>query len=216
MGRLSEWDCDASENELNPGNLLVLYTDEIIRVENQRGEHLNLCQREEALGRHRKHAYRTLYHDLFKEIYILPDENYNQDDITLAVLKVREHPTKLTIRREDLLPTKPAPIAIVQLVVAKAVAEERDRARFGIEGVNDIAVQLGKLLEERHQTFGVSHRIDFERTVGQRHRENLKVDVWGLFTLRKPRLKPVSIFENDRVRTTAHSLKPPTLFYRRS
>lgn len=43
----------------------------------------------EAIKKHSKMSAKLMYHMVLKELYVFQDENYNQDDVTLIVFKVK-------------------------------------------------------------------------------------------------------------------------------
>ena len=88
IGVLPEWEYQTSELTLEAGDLLLLYTDGIIEAENQSGAQYELERLQDSIKRHAARSTKELYHYLLREVYIFQDEQYNQDDITLTLMKV--------------------------------------------------------------------------------------------------------------------------------
>ena len=88
IGVLPDWEYQTSELQLEPGDLLLLYTDGITEAENQDGEAYELDRLKHSVRRHVHRSTKEMYHYLLREVYIFQDEQYNQDDITLLLMKV--------------------------------------------------------------------------------------------------------------------------------
>jgi serine phosphatase RsbU (regulator of sigma subunit) len=89
LGVLPEQSYSAAEVPLEPGDVLLGYTDGIVEAENQHGELFGLKRLEAAIRKHLSRGAREMYHYLLKEMYLFQDEHFNKDDVTLAVLKAK-------------------------------------------------------------------------------------------------------------------------------
>ena len=89
LGVLPDWRYVAAETDLVPGDVLVLYTDGIVEAENQHGDLFGLERFQDAIRRHADKSSKLMYHQLLREVYIFQDEQFNRDDITLLILKVK-------------------------------------------------------------------------------------------------------------------------------
>jgi serine phosphatase RsbU (regulator of sigma subunit) len=89
LGVLPEWKYEAAQTVLQPGETLLLYTDGIVEAENQHGEQFGLERLKEAMEKHAQKSAKEMYHYLLKEQYLFQDEEFNRDDVTLVILKVR-------------------------------------------------------------------------------------------------------------------------------
>jgi serine phosphatase RsbU (regulator of sigma subunit) len=88
IGVLPEWEYHAGETILDKGDLLLLYTDGILEAENQLGEMFGIDRLEAAIRKHHKKGVKEMYHYLLRELYVFQDEQFNQDDVTLLLLKI--------------------------------------------------------------------------------------------------------------------------------
>lgn len=90
VGILPDEKYEAAEVTLEAGNILVLYTDGITEAENQHGLFFGTERLQEALRRSSKKSARGIYHHLLKEMYVFQDEQFNKDDVTMVVVKVKD------------------------------------------------------------------------------------------------------------------------------
>jgi len=77
----------AAEVRIDPGDVLILYTDGIVEAENQNGELFGLERLEAAVRKNVTRRPREMYHYILKEMYLFQDEQFNKDDVTLIVLR---------------------------------------------------------------------------------------------------------------------------------
>ncbi len=75
---------------LEPGDVLVAYTDGITEAENQRQEMFGRHRLEQAVRRYANKSAKQIYHCLLKDMYMFQDKQFNSDDVTLCVLKVKD------------------------------------------------------------------------------------------------------------------------------
>ncbi|MEM7233967.1 MAG: PP2C family protein-serine/threonine phosphatase, partial [Planctomycetota bacterium] len=90
IGVLKEVEYPVGEATLEPGDVFVLYTDGIIEAENQHQEPFGLDRLVDSVRRYAKSSAKLIYHLLLKELYVFQDEQFNKDDVTLVVLKIRD------------------------------------------------------------------------------------------------------------------------------
>lgn len=89
IGVIPDWQYDSDSVKLHSGDTLVLYTDGVVEAENQDKEQFGMDRFKEAIKKHSKLSAKLMYHMVLKELYVFQDENYNQDDVTLIVFKVK-------------------------------------------------------------------------------------------------------------------------------
>jgi serine phosphatase RsbU (regulator of sigma subunit) len=75
--------------DLEPGDVLILYTDGIVEAENQHQEVFGVERLKAAVRENARRSAKEMYHYLLKEMYLFQDEYFNKDDVTIAVLKIR-------------------------------------------------------------------------------------------------------------------------------
>jgi serine phosphatase RsbU (regulator of sigma subunit) len=80
--------------DLEPGDVLVCYTDGLTEAENQRQELFGRNRLEQAVRRYATKSAKQIYHCLLKDMYLFQDKQFNNDDVTLCILKVRESPAQ--------------------------------------------------------------------------------------------------------------------------
>ena len=89
LGVVDGWKYEAHSVTLEPGDLLVLYTDGIVEAENNSGEFYGLDRFKAAILQGRHKPCQALYHAVLKDIHTFQDGEDNRDDITLVLLKYR-------------------------------------------------------------------------------------------------------------------------------
>ena len=87
--------------ELEPGDVLVCYTDGITEAENQRREQFGRERLEQAVRRYAGKSAKQIYHCLLKDMYLFQDKQFNNDDVTLGIVKVVSRPDTSTQRESD-------------------------------------------------------------------------------------------------------------------
>jgi serine phosphatase RsbU (regulator of sigma subunit) len=92
LGILPGQTYSAHDVQLEPGDVVVLYTDGIVEAENQRGELFGLERLKSAVRKHLPRSTREMYHYILKEMYLFQDERFNKDDVTLVILRVKAAP----------------------------------------------------------------------------------------------------------------------------
>lgn len=89
LGLFEDWDCSLQECRINPGDLLVLYTDGITESFNAAEEEFGEARLIEAMRRHRELSAPALLTAIIDEVtQFSPHEQH--DDLTLIVAKGRE------------------------------------------------------------------------------------------------------------------------------
>lgn len=88
VGIFPDWDCEIAENQLGPGDMLVLYTDGVTESFNDRGEEFGEKRLIDVLLRVRDLAARDVIAAVVEEVRrFSPQEQF--DDITVIVAKCR-------------------------------------------------------------------------------------------------------------------------------
>jgi serine phosphatase RsbU (regulator of sigma subunit)/predicted enzyme related to lactoylglutathione lyase len=86
LGLFKGWDCSAAEQQLSPGDAVVLYTDGVTESRNEAGEEFGEARLIEALHQHRELPPQNLLVSLVDRVCrFSPHEQH--DDITLIVAK---------------------------------------------------------------------------------------------------------------------------------
>ncbi|HZQ18753.1 MAG TPA: SpoIIE family protein phosphatase [Terriglobales bacterium] len=89
LGLFNEWECTLAENELSPGDTLVLYTDGVTDTFNDKGEDFGEDRLIEVVRNHRKLAPEPMLTAVVNEVRRFnPHEQH--DDITMIVAKGRK------------------------------------------------------------------------------------------------------------------------------
>ncbi len=88
VGLFEHWDCEIAEQQLSPGDTLVLYTDGVSESFNDNGEDFGECRLIEGLRRHRGLAPDGLISSIVDEVRRFSPEE-QQDDITLVVAQCK-------------------------------------------------------------------------------------------------------------------------------
>jgi serine phosphatase RsbU (regulator of sigma subunit)/biotin operon repressor len=98
LGLFKDWECEASEVCLLPGDTLVLYTDGVTEACNDQGEEFGEERLADALRRHRKLCAKELLATAVGEVQrFSPQEQ--QDDITMIVARCLETDQQLLFRQ---------------------------------------------------------------------------------------------------------------------
>jgi len=88
LGLFEDWDCETGEEELHPGDLMVMYTDGVTEAESDKGEYFEELRLIDTL---RANAQRPT--DLLLEAIVATVQTFSgseqQDDITLVVARCR-------------------------------------------------------------------------------------------------------------------------------
>jgi len=88
LGLFREWDCSIAEQQLCPGDALVLYTDGVTESFNNEEEEYGERRLVEALARHRESAPRDMIASIVSEVQQFARREQH-DDITLIVARCR-------------------------------------------------------------------------------------------------------------------------------
>jgi serine phosphatase RsbU (regulator of sigma subunit)/catechol 2,3-dioxygenase-like lactoylglutathione lyase family enzyme len=88
VGLFQNWECEFAEFQLEPGDLLALYTDGITEAENDRGEEFGEQNLIESLRRHRDQPCKAAVASIANEVCARSPGN-QQDDITLMLARCR-------------------------------------------------------------------------------------------------------------------------------
>ena len=80
---------EEAETRIEPGDILVCYTDGVTEAENQHQEQFGEKRLQDAVIRYSRQTAKRMYHSLLMEMYMFQDERFNQDDVTLCILKAR-------------------------------------------------------------------------------------------------------------------------------
>jgi serine phosphatase RsbU (regulator of sigma subunit)/predicted enzyme related to lactoylglutathione lyase len=89
LGLFREWDCAVEECSLEPGDVLVLYTDGITEAFSEAGEEFGEQRLGELLRKHRELTAQAMLTAVLEEVQRF-SAGKQQDDITLIVAKCRE------------------------------------------------------------------------------------------------------------------------------
>src|SRR5215471_14887960 len=88
LGLFKDWDCSMGEDELSPGDVLVLYTDGITEAVNERGEEFGELSLIESLRKHQELSCQALLAAIVNGVRrFSPQEQH--DDVTAIVAKFR-------------------------------------------------------------------------------------------------------------------------------
>jgi serine phosphatase RsbU (regulator of sigma subunit)/catechol 2,3-dioxygenase-like lactoylglutathione lyase family enzyme len=88
LGLFRNWDCRISESELNPGDVLALYTDGITEAYNDSGQEFGEEKLIDRLRQHRARSCQTALEEIANEVRSFASGEQH-DDITLIVAKCK-------------------------------------------------------------------------------------------------------------------------------
>ena len=89
FGIVDSFSYQESQVWLEPGDILVSYTDGITEAENQHREQFGERRLMDAVVKYSQQSAMRMYHSILMEMYRFQDERFNKDDVTLCILKVR-------------------------------------------------------------------------------------------------------------------------------
>lgn len=88
LGLFQEWDCSIAECDLQPGDLLALYTDGVTEASDQDGQEFGEERLIEMLRQHHDHPCQSALEEIAGEVRRL-NPNDQHDDITLILAKCK-------------------------------------------------------------------------------------------------------------------------------
>lgn len=89
IGVLRNTEYPIGELTLEPGDVMVLYTDGIVEAENQHHDVYGTERLMSAVRKYVRRSSKQLYHYLLRDMYVFQDEYFNKDDVTVLVLKMK-------------------------------------------------------------------------------------------------------------------------------
>lgn len=90
LGLFKDWDCPVAEYQLEPGDLLALYTDGITEAQNGEGTEFGEERLIDSLRQHRGHSCQEAVEAITEEVRRVNPTNQH-DDITLILAKCRSN-----------------------------------------------------------------------------------------------------------------------------
>jgi serine phosphatase RsbU (regulator of sigma subunit) len=90
LGLFKDWTSPAVKSQLQPGDILVLYTDGVTESSNDTQEEFSEQRLTESLRRHREEAAQSIVASIVADVQRFSSEEQH-DDITLIVAKCRRN-----------------------------------------------------------------------------------------------------------------------------
>jgi serine phosphatase RsbU (regulator of sigma subunit)/catechol 2,3-dioxygenase-like lactoylglutathione lyase family enzyme len=89
LGLFRDWECSIGECQLNPGDMLALYTDGVTEAHKDSGEEFGECALIDALHQHRSGSCEAALNGITRAVRDF-NPTHQHDDITLIIAKCRD------------------------------------------------------------------------------------------------------------------------------
>lgn len=131
VGALSDWDYEGQQTQLQPGDMLFLYTDGLSEAENSTEEMLGIKPIQELASEHVKDTAQQLVELMEAEAHRHVGDAEQNDDITMLAVKWQPDCITMPASMDDISRLKP----FIAHVAAKAGISEREakRLRLAVE-----------------------------------------------------------------------------------